>query len=63
MHAAQHSDTLMLQILLDAGANPFARDVLNDNVLDYAERAGRQANVDHINKVLRLHPRPTNAPY
>lgn len=44
MHAAQHSDTDMLKMLLEKNANPILKDVLGSIAADYAKNHGNIEN-------------------
>ena len=44
MHAAQHSDTEMINLLLARGANPYARDINGLNAFDYAKNNNKKEN-------------------
>ena len=48
MHAAQHADVAMLQLLLRRGARLHEVDGLGDNATAYALRADRQPNVAYL---------------
>lgn len=48
MHAAQHSDTKMLQTLINFGANLKAVDDLNFSALDYAKLGKKDENIKFL---------------
>ncbi len=52
MHAAQHSDVDMLKLLLNHGAKLHDVDELNESALNYAEKAGKQKNVQFLKEQL-----------
>lgn len=54
MHAAQHADVAMIEILLNNGAELNAVDANKENALDYAERAKREENVEYLLPLLGL---------
>jgi len=48
MHAAQHADVTMLELLLAAGADINARDSLGKTALDYAKENDRAENAEYL---------------
>lgn len=54
MHAAQHADVAMIEILLNNGADLKAVDKEGENALDYAKRAERKNNALYLLPLLGL---------
>ncbi|WLQ15771.1 ankyrin repeat domain-containing protein [Hahella aquimaris] len=48
MHAAQHADTAMLELLIKAGADPLLVDGLGDTALTYAEENDKPENAAYL---------------
>ncbi|ABC30722.1 FOG: Ankyrin repeat [Hahella chejuensis KCTC 2396] len=48
MHAAQHADTAMLELLVKAGADPALADGLGDTALTYAEENDKLENAAYL---------------
>lgn len=48
MHAAQHADEKMLELLLSNGANIHSKDSIGDTALDYAEKLGNMLKIKKI---------------
>lgn len=54
MHAAQHADVAMIEILLNNGAELNTVDTNKENALDYAEQANHEENVEYLLPLLGL---------
>ena len=51
MHAAQHADVKMLEILIKNNADPKMKDELGDTALQYAVRANNLLNIEFLKKL------------
>ncbi len=56
MHAAQHSDTKMINFLLESGADLHAKDVKGSSAIDYAKGSLKQENENLLSKELAKNP-------
>lgn len=53
MMAAFYGSTALVELLLDAGADPLLRNEQGLSAIDFARRAGRQSDVDLIARAVR----------